>query len=209
MQQRMQIKIILAIFSIVSLFSHSSMAQERIPGRLVYSAKLTFQSYGLPFKNLQDSFRNIGAAIVVDYAYNRSQNLYQSFTLGFQHHTEHEQLWYVNTQLAYRPLLFKHVEPGLAIGIGRALAVSNSRNPYYELENGTWKKSSRQSQGHWQVPLSVSLGYQTKISQGTILTPYISYEATPIIKYNNAFVLLPYSLVSVGTRIKFLPSIKE
>jgi hypothetical protein len=202
MQQLTQTAKILTMICLLYLTTQDSMAQATIQRRLVYSAKLTFQSYGLPFKNLQDSFKNLGGAIGIDYAYNRSQNLYQSFTVGFQHHTEHERLIYVNTQLAYRPLLFKVLEPGFAIGLGRAVALSNPRNPYYELENGAWKKG-RQNQGHWQVPLSLSMGYRTKMANGTVLTPYISYEATPIIKYNSAFTLLPYSLLSVGTRLKF------
>jgi hypothetical protein len=209
MQQLTQTVKILATICLLCLTAQSSIAQETMQRRLVYSARLTFQSYGLPFKNLQDSFKNIGGAIGIDYAYNRSHNIYQSFTFGFQHHSEHERLWYVNTQLAYRPLIFKHIEPGFAIGIGRAMTLSNTRNSYYQLENGAWKKSHRQSQGHWQAPISLSMGYRTKLTNGTVLTPYISYEATPLIKYNTAFAILPYSLLSVGTRIKFENPVKE
>jgi hypothetical protein len=193
----------------LSFLAHNLQAQEYRQSRLIYSAKLTFQAYGLPFKNVSQSFRNVGGAIGIDYVYNRSQTLYQSFTVGFQSHTEHERLLYVNTQFAYRPLLFNRIEPGFALGVGRAVAMSNPKNPYYELENSSWKKSTQQTQGHWQVPLSLSMGYRTKLANGTTLTPYIGYEATPIIRYNNAFSILPYSLLSIGTRVKFDNPIKE
>jgi hypothetical protein len=209
MQQLIQTGKILTIICLLSLTTYNSMAQATRQQRLIYSAKITFQSYGLPFKNIQDGFKNLGGAVSIDYAYNQSQNIYQSVTVGFQHHTEHERLIYVNTQLAYRPLLFKVLEPGFALGLGRAVALSNTRNPYYELENGTWKKSRSQSQGHWQAPLSLSMGYRTKMANGTVLTPYVSYEATPLIKYNSAFSILPYSLISVGTRVKFENPTKE
>lgn len=209
MQQLLTKGKFLALVSFLGLMAHNLQAQDYRQSRLVYSAKLTFQAYGLPFKNLSQSFRNVGGAIGIDYVYNRSQTLYQSVTVGFQRHTTHERLVYVNTQFAYRPLLFNRIEPGLALGIGRAVAISNSQNPYYEMENGSWKKSTHQTQGHWQVPLSMSLGYRTTLANSTTFTPYIGYETTPIIRYNNAFPILPYFLISVGTRIKFDNPIKE
>lgn len=209
MQQLLTKGKFLVLVYFLGFLAHDIHAQDYRQSRLVYSAKLTFQAYGLPFKNLAQSFRNVGGAIGVDYVYNRSQILYQSVTIGFQRHTAHERLVYVNTQFAYRPLLFNRIEPGLALGIGRAVAISNSQNPYYELANGSWKKSTQQTQGHWQVPLSLSMGYRTTLANGTTFTPYIGYETTPIIRYNNAFSILPYSLISIGTRIKFDNPIKE
>jgi hypothetical protein len=203
MKQSFKNPAILVMLYLLCFAAHSASAQEVTSSRFIYSARLTFQSYGLPFKNLREGFKNIGGAIGVDYAYNKSQNLLQSFSLGFQHHTEHEQILYINTQLAYRPLLFDKLEPGIAIGIGRALAISNPGNPYYELEHGTWKRSSHQKTWHWQLPVSLSMGYRIRQANGRVFTPYIGYEAATLIKYNSAFPLLPYSQLSAGTRIKF------
>jgi hypothetical protein len=83
------------------------------------------------------------------------------------------------------------------------LSFSNSNNPYYEAGDGGWKKSSRQYQGHWQAPITFGLGYKTTTAGGATITPFVGYEITPVINYNKAFVVLPYSLINIGTRIKF------
>ncbi|WP_224995642.1 hypothetical protein [Cesiribacter sp. SM1] len=203
MKQLIQTPTLLAMICLHCLVAHAASAQEGTSSRFIYSAKITFQSYGLPFKNFGSSFKNVGGAIGIDCAYNKSQSLLQSFSLGFQHHREHEQFFYIHTQLAYRPLLFNVLEPGIAIGIGRALAISNPANPYYALENGSWNKSSHQRQGHWLLPVSLSMGYRIRQANGRVFTPYISYEAAAFIQYNSAFPLLPYSQLSTGTRIRF------
>lgn len=174
--------------------------------RITYSARLAFQAYGLPLQNLRQSFRNIGGSVGVDYAYNPARTLHQSFTLGFQGHTEHEHSFYLHTQLAYRPRVLKRVEPAIAIGVGRLLSFANPKNPYYEAGEGGWQKSGRQGQGHWFVPLTASLGYRLRPAAGTVLTPFVGYEVSPIIGYNAAFPVLPYSLVTLGTRLNFTHS---
>ncbi len=184
------------------LLSQTAFAQAPLTSRLIYSAKLTFQAYGLPSKNVGTSFKNVGLAVGVDYAYNQKRNLFQSFTVGYQSHNQHETGYYLNTQLVYRPVLFRVLEPSIGIGVGRMLAVSNAKNQFYEIDNGSWSKSSRQTKGHWQAPISVGLGFRTKTT-GTSITPFINYEAVPIINYNSAFVVMPYSLLSVGSRFTF------
>ncbi|MDQ4140192.1 MAG: hypothetical protein M3142_06670 [Bacteroidota bacterium] len=184
------------------LLSNAALAQAPIAPRLLYSAKLTFQAYGLPSKNLGDSFKNVGFALGIDYAYNQKRNLFQSFSVGYQSHTQHETGYYVNTQFVYRPVVFRVLEPSIGIGLGRMLAVSNSKNQFYEIDNGSWSKSNRQTIGHWQAPISLGLGFRTKTT-GINITPFIGYEAVPIINYNSAFVVMPYSLLSVGSRFKF------
>ncbi|WP_146153594.1 hypothetical protein [Adhaeribacter arboris] len=186
------------------LVSTSVFAQKILLEKVSYSAKLTFQAYGFPFKNLGSSFKNIGGAIGIDYAYNKARNLQQSFTLGYQSHRQHEAGYYINTQFFYRPHLFNILEPAVGLGIGRLITVANSRNAFYEIENNTWKKSKQQTQGHWQTPISLNLGFRTHLANGTMVTPFVGYDATPIIKYNHSFVALPYSQISVGTRINFL-----
>lgn len=184
------------------LLHQNTAAQTPISSRLTYSAKLTFQAYGLPSENLGSNFKNLGLAMGVDYAYNQKRNLFQSFTVGYQSHNQHETGYYLNTQFVYRPVLFRVLEPSIGMGVGRMLAVSNSKNQFYEMENGSWSKSSRQTKGHWQAPISLGIGFRAKTT-GTSITPFISYEAVPIINYNSAFVVMPYSLLSVGSRFKF------
>ncbi len=190
------------ILTLSCLLNQLASAQAPLTSRLTYSAKLTFQAYGLPGKDLNNNLKNVGLAIGVDYAYNQKRNLFQSFTLGYQSHNQHETGYYLNTQLVYRPVLFRVLEPSIGLGVGRLLAVSNAKNPFYEIDNGSWNKSSRQTKGHWQAPISLGLGFRAKTT-GTSITPFIGYEAVPIINYNSAFVVMPYSLLSVGSRFTF------
>ncbi|MBD0257030.1 MAG: hypothetical protein ICV83_15035 [Cytophagales bacterium] len=196
-------KYLLLVASVLHL---SLTAQPVRPSRLTYSARLTFQAYGLPFQNLREGFRNVGGSVGVDYAYNAARTLHQTVALGYQGHTEHEQGFYLHTQLAYRPLLLHRIEPGIAIGVGRLLSVANPKNPYYQVGDGGWQRSGKQTQGHWLVPLTASLGYRVQAAGGTVLTPFVAYEVSPVIGYNSAFPVLPYSLVTFGTRIQVHPA---
>jgi hypothetical protein len=171
--------------------------------RINFSAKLSSQAYGLPFRNVADGARNLGASVAVSYAYNQRQNLGQTVQLGVQTHVEQGNMYFVNTQVAYQPTLGRHLQPGIAFGVGRVVAAANPQNPYYEQNtDGTWQKS-RQYQAHWQAPLTLSLGYKVQRPAGLQLTPFVDYQVTPIISYNDGFPLLPYGLLSVGTRLQF------
>ncbi len=181
----------------------SARAQAPLLDRLTVGLKLTSQAYGLPFRNVGQGRRNLGVAAELSYAYNSRQTLLQTLQLGVQHHREHGNQYSVNTQLAYRPTLLGRLEPGVALGLGRVYSFANPRNPVYEQDgSGTWRKSARQHRGHWQAPLSLSLGYRVQRSEGMQVTPFVDYQITPIINYNEAFVAFPYSLLSVGMRVK-------
>src|SRR3712207_5521119 len=92
---------VLLTIALSCLVGYPAFTQNNLPSRLSYSVKVTFQTYGLPFKNLGNSFKNIGGAFSVDYAYNKSGNLQQSFILGYQSHIQHEAGYYLNTQFCY------------------------------------------------------------------------------------------------------------
>ncbi|MDQ4140546.1 MAG: hypothetical protein M3142_08465 [Bacteroidota bacterium] len=168
------------VLGLIYLLRTTVFAQKILPGRVTYTAKLTFQTYGFPFKNLGSAFKNIGGAINIDYAYNKAGNLQQSFTVGYQSHTQHEAGYYLNTQFFYRLNVFNTLEPAVGFGVGRLITVANNRSPFYEIENNTWKKSKQQTQGHWQTPLSLNLGFRTSLPNGTTITPFIGYDATPL-----------------------------
>lgn len=185
------------------LVSAVAVAQSNLTSQLIYSVRLTFQTYGLPFQNIGASFRNVGAAVEVGMPFNKSQVFYQTLSLGYQGHQQHETSIYVNTQFNYRPLRYTAIEPSIAVGIGRMLSFSNSKNPYYSIKDGIWDKSHNQKQGHWQVPVSLSLGYRSGIGSDKTLTPFVGYDIIPVINYNSAFIVLPYSVLSVGTRARF------
>lgn len=176
--------------------------------RLSYTATLTFQGYSMPFKHLGDNFKNIGGSVGVAYAYNRSQALSQRVAVGFLSHREHGNGFYLNTQFCYQPVLFSALVPSLAIGIGHLFSFANGHNPYYSNTNGAWGKSSKQSQSHWQVPVSIGIGYKIKTAGGAIITPTVGYEAAAILNYNSAFPILPYSLITVGSKITLPNHIK-
>lgn len=179
---------------------HCCAQEHKIPA-LMYHAKVTFQAYGLPTQNVTKGFKNIGVALGVDVAYNSKRNLQQSFTLGYQAHSQHETNYYLNTQLQYRPIIGNHCEPNIGIGVGRVIAISNPKNRFYELnKSGTWTKSDRQSTGHWQVPITIGFGYRIE-TPNTVLVPFLNYDIAAIIKYNSAFIALPYTIITAGTRI--------
>jgi hypothetical protein len=181
----------------------SAQAQTPRTQRLGFAVKLASQAYGLPFQNLADGFTNPGASAVVDYAYNQRQNLAQTLQIGVQSHAEQGNMYFVNTQVAYRPTLWNHLQPGVALGVGRVYAFANPRNAYYKQDgSGSWRKSDQQRQGHWQVPLTLSLGYKAQLPSGVQLTPFVDYQITPLISYNDGFPVLPYGLLSVGTRFQ-------
>lgn len=194
-----------ASLSLALQFGLSSMAypQQAFDQRLTYSIKFTLQGYNIPFKNKNFSLKNIGGALGVDYSYNSSQTVFQTFTLGLFHNKEHGNNYYLNTQVTYRPVVFSRLEPGISIGIGRILSFSHKSNPYYKLEPGGWTKTHKQSTGRWQVPIALNAGYNITGPNGSRITPFIGYEGAAIIKYNNAFPVLPYTLISVGSRIRF------
>lgn len=185
------------------LVGGSTLAQAPLPARVSYGVRLQFQAYALPFQNLGGGFRNVGGAFDLHYGYNARGTLGQTLTVGYQSHTQHENSLYLNTQVYYRPVLFGVLEPSVALGVGRLLSFSNPRNPFYEREGDHWRRSDRQQQGHWQVPLSLGLGYRLQTAGGHTITPFVDYQITPIVQYNSAFVVLPYTLTSVGARFRF------
>ena len=179
-------------------------AQKAISQKLIYSAKVIFHGYSLPFKNVKDNFLNLGFGLGVDYPYNRNASLLQSFSVGVLRHKQHGNLYSVGTQFSYRPLLFKALEPGIALGISRTFSFSNRQNPFYSIENGSWQKSGSQHQGHWQIPVGLSLGYRLHAFNQFAVTPYVSYEAAALLRYNSAFPVLPSTSLAAGIRFAHL-----
>ncbi len=205
MKKYVRFFLIAASLSLVLLFGLSSIgcSQLSFDKRLTYSVKFTFQGYGIPFKSKNFSFKNPGGALVVDYAYNSTQTVFQTFTLGLFHHKEHGNSYYLNTQVTYRPLIFNRFEPGISVGIGRIFLFSLKNSPYYKLEGGGWTKSNKQYTGRWQIPIALNAGFKINDKERSKITPFVGYEAAAILKYNNAFTVLPYTNISIGSRLHF------
>ena len=184
--------------------SFPATAQQGLSHKLIYTARVIFHGYNLPFKNIKDNFLNVGFGLGVDYPYNKSATLLQSFSVGVLGHKQHGNVYSINTQFSYRPLLFKTLEPGIAVGIGRTFSFANNQNPYYSIEAGSWQKSGSQHQGHWQVPVALSLGYRLNAFHHFSITPYVSYEAAALLQYNSAFPILPYTSLAAGIRLAHL-----
>ncbi len=180
--------------------SFLASAQNQQTRSMVYTARVIFHGYNLPGKNLKNNFLNVGMELGVDYPYNKGRTLFQSLNIGALRHKQHGNIYYVSTQFAYRPLLFKFLEPGISLGIGRTFSFANKQNPYYSSRGGEWQKSNSQRMDHWHIPVGISIGYKVP-ARHYIVTPFLGYEGAVLLTYNSAFPVLPYTSMSAGIRI--------
>lgn len=192
----MRSKLIGLVVGLCSLIAIQGFSQS--PSRLNYNIKFSMQGYNLPLKQLMDNFKNPGIALGIAYGYDVGHSTSQSLNIGWLNHAEHGNAIYLSTQFHYRPSIGK-IKPGIGLGVGRIIYFNNS-NPLYDMVGARWEKSRSQSEGRWIAPLTADVGYQLDLGKYYQVTPFIGYEIIPTIKYNNAFPVLPSSLLTVGSR---------
>jgi hypothetical protein len=66
--------------------------------------------------------------------------------------------------------------------------------------NGNWISAGHHGKGMLTVPIGISIGYNT-ISNGTLVSPFISYQFMIATGYNKSIPIVPETLVQAGARI--------
>jgi hypothetical protein len=130
--------------------------------------------------------------------WNRSGGLVQDFQVNWRFNRHVGSAWTLQTQIAWQPRLFDAVRFGPQLGLGYCWL----QHPVEVLtqENGNWMTKGKSSIGLLSVPIGFTLsGLEGKRA----LTPYLSYQFVPQLGYNPGVPVLPNTLLSIGSKIKF------
>jgi len=191
------LKTITFITAMILLLRSEGNCQSR--SRFGYVVKFSMQGYNLPFKKLLDNFKNPGASLGIEYSYNQHHSVVQTFNIGWFNHAEHGNSLAISSQAFFRPK-FGRLRPGLGVGLARMFYFNNS-NPLMERVGGRWMPSNRQSESRWASPVSLEMGHALQVSSVLVVTPFVGYDIVPSFNYNNAFPILPSTLLTIGSRI--------
>lgn len=163
------------------------------------SIALQFQNFSLPVKDLKSHFGHPGVLIGSEIALNKRKTLIQQVNLSGYLNKEMGDGFTVYTQTAYRPHIFKQLYAEAKLGVGWL----RSYHPVeaYKYTDGEWVKTPG-GKSQLIIPFGVGFEYH-KLSTKPSITPYLSYQITPNLFYNDVIPLSFYSFIQAGVRINF------
>lgn len=158
---------------------------------------LQFQNFALPFKDFGSNFSHPGISIGSEINLNKRKNLIQQINVGGYLNKEMGNGFLVYSQTAYRPKVFKHLHPGLSIGIGWI----HTYHPVdaYAFEDGTWSKTV-DGKSQLIIPVGVGIEYN-KPTLKPYIVPYLTYQIVPDLFYNDVVQLSFYTIIQLGVKI--------
>ncbi len=161
---------------------------------------IQFHNFAMPFKDMNSNFTHQGFYIGTEISYNNKETLIQQGTVGAYFNQEIGNGIYVSSQLGYRPRLYKSFFGELKAGISYLYVFHPAQA--YKYVNGKWKEVIG-GKSQLAIPLDFGFGYSLQSKMGE-LSPFITYQITPALFYNETLPLNIYTNVMVGIRIKFL-----
>ena len=191
---------------LVTLCKGAVFAQSGIDGKEPHQAykwplvvMLQFHSLGMPFKDLQSTFSNVGIGLGTELSYNRKQNLLQTLQIGYYHNQNAGDGISVSSQFAYRPH-FGPMYTELKAGLGWNYTFHPNTTLIFH--QGEWKSTHASGKGMLMIPLGITLGYQ-KNHPHSFINPFISYQFFVLQGYNPSVPVVPNQLLQLGSRIYF------
>jgi hypothetical protein len=195
---------IYAIILFAVLLNIKGVAQER-DSKLDYRkfpivAGLQFQNFAMPFKDMGSNFTHPGLYIGSEISYNKKETLIQQAIIGAYLNREIGNGIYLATQFGYRPKIYNNFYGELKAGLSYLRVFHPTQA--YKYENGEWKEIIG-GKSQIGIPIDFGFGYSFT-SQFGELSPFISYQITPALFYNETLPVNIYTSFLVGLRIKLL-----
>ena len=159
---------------------------------------IQFENLALPFYDLESNFSHPGWMIGTEVNLNRRKNLQQQFQAAFYLNKETGNGFYLVTQTAYRPALFRHISPEIKLGAGWQRIYHPVRA--YEFRDGSWKKTAG-GKSQLIIPLGFSLEYHAARGSSHVV-PYAGLQLIPALFYNDAIPLNFYTLFQAGVTVQ-------
>lgn len=182
------------LISILCLMAGSLIAQNSKPDsfQIPLHAGLQFQNMAMPFKDLSGNFSNPGLYLGSELTLNRKQTLVQEVSVGYYVNRNLGNGFYATTQLAWRSQALKQWQTGLKLGVGWLRA----QHPVATMahERGQWIEVS-DAKSQLLIPVTAQLKYGTKEATWR---PFIEFEVTPALFYNEVVPLNIYSSFKLG-----------
>ncbi len=169
--------------------------------RLTFSVNLVLQGFSLPVSGVKAYWRSKGVSLGIAYDWNHKGSLQQVITLGSVFSRYHGSSQFISTAFQFNPLHGKNIWAGLSLGAGY-MYTGSSTGGWLQESNGEWNNTSNKA-GLLYVPATLQVGVKAYENNTFIITPTLSYQLNAVINYSPAMPLLPQSLFSVGSKIKF------
>jgi hypothetical protein len=161
---------------------------------------LHFHSLSLPFRNLRSNLNNIGIGLGTEISLNGKHNWAQQFNaVWFRNKAIGNGLLFY-TQAAWRPEVAADAFTEIKAGAGYLYSFRPGKS--YEQVNGQWISRGYKGKGMLALPIGVSVGYHS-YSPGTYFSPFVTYQFLIVSGYNASVLIVPETLIQVGTRIHF------
>jgi len=193
-----------ALLIFVVLLNIQGIARESFPEpqyrKFPIVAGIQFQNFALPFNDLKSNFTHPGLYFGSEIPYNKNETLIQQAAIGAYLNREIGNGIYLNTQFGYRPKIYSNFYGELKAGLS-FLRVFHPTQAY-EYENGEWKETVG-GKSQLGIPLDFGFGYSFASQLGE-LSPFISYQITPALFYNETLPVNIYTSFLIGIRIKLL-----
>lgn len=163
-------------------------------------AGLQFQNFSMPFKDMGSNFSHPGLFVGSEISYNKKETLIQQASIGAYLNREIGNGIYVSTQLGYRPRIYGNFYGELKAGLSYLRVFHPTQA--YKYENGEWEEIVG-GKSQLGIPLDFGFGYSFTTQLGE-LSPYISYQVTPALFYNETLPVNIYTSFMLGVRFKLL-----
>lgn len=163
-------------------------------------AGFQFQNFAMPFKDLGSNFTHPGMYIGSEISYNKKETLIQQAIIGAYLNREIGNGIYLGTQFGYRPKIYNNFYGELKAGLSYLRVFHPTQA--YKYENGEWKEIIG-GKSQIGIPIDIGFGYSFTSNLGE-LSPFISYQITPALFYNETLPVNIYTSFLVGLRIKLL-----
>ena len=156
-----------------------------------------FHNFAMPFKDVGSNFKHLGFFVGTEVSLNKNGNLLQNITLGGYANKELGNGTYLSSQFIYQPHLFDRVFLRVQGGVGYLFV----RHPVqaYKFKNNEWKEIGG-GKSQVIIPFELSGGYSFEAPFGKY-SPFVSYQLSPALFYNQTVPLNFYSNILVGVRI--------
>jgi hypothetical protein len=186
-------------FQLIVFLSFTAFrAEAQEPGKK-YDFPLTvtihFPALGMPFRNLDLNFRNIGVGLGTEVTLNNDGTLVQQVHVAWLRNRQAGNGLLAYTQLAWRPEIgdngFAEVKAGA--GYLHAFTASSAFKP----TGGAWSSAGHQGKGMLTLPLGVAFGYHA-YDEEIRYTPTVGYQFMVVTHYNKTIALMPQTLVQTG-----------
>ncbi len=197
------LSIVLLLTNLV-LFGINTNAQESelksTYKRFPIVAGMQFHNFAMPFKDMSSNFTHPGFFVGTEFAYNSKETLIQQATVGAYLNKEIGDGIYISSQFGYRPRIYKGLFGEVKAGLSCLYVFHPSQA--YKYENGEWRETVG-GKAQLGIPLDFGFGYSFQSPIGE-LSPFVNYQITPALFYNETLPLNIYTNVMAGIRIKLL-----